>query len=105
MYGGLIQAGTGIFLLAALVLRGRFNLIQANALKLLIVFAFNIPAIIVFIVHDQVHWGYGLIMAVAQMMGAFIGARFANRVPNASVYIRYLLIVIIAAAAVKFFIR
>lgn len=105
LYGGLIQAGTGIFLLAALVLRGRFDLVQANAVKMLLVFAFNIPAIIVFIAHDQVHWGYGLIMAAAQMVGAFIGARFANRVPNANVYIRYLLIVIIAAAAIKFFIR
>jgi uncharacterized membrane protein YfcA len=105
LYGGIIQAGVGIFLLSALVLRGKYDLIKANALKSLAVLVFNIPAIIVFIAHDQVHWGYGLLMASAQMAGAVLGARFANRVPNATVYIRYLLIVILCAAAVKFFIR
>ncbi|MFK7971821.1 MAG: sulfite exporter TauE/SafE family protein [Bacteroidia bacterium] len=105
LYGGIIQAGVGIFLLSALVLRGRYNLIQANALKSLAVLVFNIPAIIVFIAHDQVHWGYGAIMAVAQMGGAVLGTRFAIRVPNAAQYIRYLLILILIAAAVKFFLR
>ena len=44
-------------------------------------------------------------MAAAQMAGAALATRFANRVPNASTYIRYLLILILIAGAVKFFIR
>src|SRR5690606_37491362 len=39
-YGGLIQAGVGIFLLAGLVLVSGYDLVKANALKLLFVLIF-----------------------------------------------------------------
>lgn len=101
-YGGFIQAGVGIFLLAALVMVSGYDLVKANGIKLLAVFIFNIPALINFLAHDQVNWYYGLIMAAAQAVGALIGARFANRYPHANVWIRWLLIIIVVASAAKF---
>ncbi|GAB4406353.1 MAG: sulfite exporter TauE/SafE family protein [Bacteroidia bacterium] len=101
MYGGFIQAGVGLFLLAALVLLGGYDLVSANAIKLLAVLWFNIPAFIVFMRSGQVHLGYGLLMAVFQSVGAWLGVRFASRIPGANRWIHRLLVVIVIVSAVK----
>lgn len=103
VYGGFIQAGVGIFLLAGLVLVGGYSLKAGNGIKLLIVLALTIPATAIFFWHDQVHVVYGVLMAVFQGIGAWLGVRFAARVPNANVWIYRLLIAIVALSAVKFF--
>lgn len=103
VYGGFIQAGVGIFLLAGLVLVSHYSLKAGNGIKLLIVLALTIPATAVFLWHDQVHLVYGVLMAVFQGIGAWLGVRFAARVPNANVWIYRLLIAIVALSAVKFF--
>jgi len=103
IYGGFIQAGVGIFLLAGLVLGVGYNLAHANAIKLVIVLAFSLTAIAVFIMNDQVNWGLGLLMAVGQSIGAWLAARFATTNPNANVWVRRLLIVIIVVSMIKLF--
>lgn len=102
VYGGFIQAGVGIFLLAGLVLISRFTLKSGNGIKLLVVFLYSIPSLGVFFWFDQVHIGYGLAMAVFQAIGAWIGVRWIVRFENADVWIHRLLIVAVAAAAIKF---
>lgn len=102
IYGGFIQAGVGIFLLAGLVLATRYSLVAANGVKLLIVLLFNIPTLIIFFYYNQVHVGWGLFMAVAQSIGAWIGVHYVARLPNANVWIHRLLIVIVSISAVKF---
>ena len=103
VYGGFIQAGVGIFLLAALVLIGNYSLRAGNGIKLLIVLAFSVPALFVFMWYGQVNWTYGLLMAVFQGIGAWLGVRFVARVPNANVWIYRLLIAIVLVSAIKFF--
>ncbi len=103
IYGGFIQAGVGIFLLIALVMVSKYSLKEANGVKLLVVLGFAIPTLIVFVLNHQVHFGYGLAMAVFQSIGAIVGVRFATRVPNANVWIHRLLIVILITAATKIF--
>lgn len=102
IYGGFIQAGVGIFLLAGLVLSAKYSLSQANGIKLLLVFLFNLPAIISFFFAGQVHIGFGLLLAVFQSIGAVIGVRFVSRIPNANIWIHRLLILIVLASALKF---
>jgi uncharacterized membrane protein YfcA len=102
IYGGFIQAGVGIFLLAAMVLSARYSLTAANGIKLLLVLVFNIPALIIFFWYNQVHIGWGLLLAVCQSIGAVLGVRFVARVPNANVWIHRLLILIVLASASKF---
>jgi uncharacterized membrane protein YfcA len=103
LYGGFIQAGVGIFLLAALVLISRYTLSSGNGMKLLIVFLFGIPSLAVFFWYGQVHLGYGLAMAVFQAFGAWLAVKWVIHFKNADVWIHRLLIVIVAAAALKFF--
>ena len=101
-YGGFIQAGVGIFLLAGLVLMAKLDLGKANGVKLLLVFVFNLPALAIFLYENQVHFVFGAMMAVFQAIGAYIGVRFVAKVPNANVWIHRLLILIVTLSALKF---
>jgi len=102
-YGGFIQAGVGIFLLAGLVLAAKYTLLQANGIKMLAVVVFSVPALFIFFSYQQVHLGYGLLMAVFQSLGALIGVRFVAKLPNANLWIHRLLILIVFVSALKMF--
>ncbi|MBC7255740.1 MAG: sulfite exporter TauE/SafE family protein, partial [Chloroflexi bacterium] len=103
VYGGFIQAGIGIFLLAAMVLGCGYNLVDANGLKLILVLGFTIVAVVVFASGNQIRWEIGLLMAAGQSVGAWAAARFAARAKKANVYIRWLLIIVIVASIWKMF--
>lgn len=100
VYGGFIQAGVGIFLLMGLVLGAGYDLVRANAVKVLIAFCFTVFALAVFLIHNQVRWGVGLILAVGNMAGAWVAARMA--VKRGAKFVRWLLIAVIIVAASKF---
>jgi len=102
VYGGFIQAGVGVFLLAGMVLISRYSLSGGNGMKLLIVFLYGIPTLGVFIWHDQVHFGYGLAMAIFQALGAWLAVKWVVHFKNADVWIHRLLILVVAAGAIKF---
>lgn len=100
-YGGFIQAGVGIFLLAGLVSNVRLPLRRANAVKLLLVLVFTIPAVLIFIHEDQIRWRIGLWMALGQSVGAWAAARFASSSPRADLWIHRVLIVVLAATSLR----
>ncbi|HEY64155.1 MAG TPA: sulfite exporter TauE/SafE family protein [Caldilineae bacterium] len=100
IYGGFIQAGVGIFLLAGLVLGAGFDLVRANAIKVLIILVFTVPALIVFLINSQVNWGIGLILAMGNMMGAWAGTQFASR-PGAAVWVHRILVTVVIVSSAK----
>lgn len=102
-YGGFIQAGVGILMLAALVLGAGYNVVEGNAIKLLIAAVFTTGALLVFVMNDQVNWAYGALMAVGQSLGAWLAAKFAVQSENAAVWVRRLLITIVFFSMLKFF--
>jgi uncharacterized membrane protein YfcA len=97
VYGGFLQAGVGIFLIAALVLSAGFNLVSANAVKNLMVLVFTAAALVVFIVNDQVDWLLGVLLGVGQSLGAWIAARMA--VKRGAPFVRWVVIVVIVLSA------
>lgn len=98
-YGGFIQAGTGIFLLLTLVLASGYDLIRANALKVLIVLAFTPFALAIFVINGQVHWWIGLLLACGNMLGAKVGTFAALR--KGAPLVRYVLLLAIVLAGSK----
>lgn len=98
VYGGFIQAGVGIFLLAGLVLGAGYDLVRANAVKVLIILCFTVFALIVFVLNDQVRWSVGLILAVGNMLGAWVASRMA--VKRGAGFVRWILIGVVAISAV-----
>ena len=102
IYGGFIQAGVGILMLSALILGEGLALAKANGMKLLIVLIYTIPSLLLFVYYGQVNWIYGLLLAIGQIFGAWVSARFATQNPKANVWIRYLLIVILILSIFRF---
>ncbi len=103
VYGGFIQAGVGVFLLAALVMHCGLPLLQANGMKLGIIAIFSVPALALFVLHDQVDWYLGSAMAVGQGLGAWLAASFAANNQHATIWMRRLLILVINISIVKLF--
>lgn len=101
-YGGFIQAGVGILLLVGLVVGAGYDAVSANGVKLLLNLIFTTVALSVFVYSDQVHWAFGGLMAIGQSAGAWAAARFAADNDDAGIWIRRLLIVIVAAATIRF---
>ncbi len=99
IYGGFIQAGVGFFLLTSLVLGSGFELVKANALKVFVILLYTPVALLIFFLHRDVHLWMGLVLAVGNMTGAWIGTRIA--VKWGAVLIRYFVMVAIVVAASK----
>jgi uncharacterized membrane protein YfcA len=100
LYGGFIQAGVGFFLLAGLVLGAGFDLVKANAIKVFIVLLYTPFALGVFIFNGQVDYKIGFILAIGNMIGAYIAANFA--VSWGAKFVRYILLGVILFASMKF---
>lgn len=101
LYGGYIQAGVGYLLLPALVLLAGYNLLKANALKVLVVFLFTPFTLIIFILNGQVNFTYGLIMSVGTIIGAYLASHLA--IKKGSNFIRWLVIIFIMVSALDMF--
>lgn len=99
VYGGFIQAGTGIFLLITLVMASGYDLVRANALKVLIVLGFTPFALAVFVINDQVHWWMGALLGTGNMLGAWVGTNAALR--KGAPLVRVFLIIAIVLAGTK----
>lgn len=98
LYGGFIQAGVGIFLLAGLVLSAGYELVRANAFKNFVVLCFTVFALVVFILNGQVDWVLGLVLAIGNMLGAWVAAHMA--VKKGAPFVRYILIAVIIISAI-----
>lgn len=78
IFGGFIQAGVG-FLIIVLMLLAGFDLVVANAVKVLIVFIFTVAALAVFIWHDQVNYLFGAALGIGSACGGWLGTHVAVR--------------------------
>jgi uncharacterized membrane protein YfcA len=77
LYGGFVQAGVGFLLLTALAGVLRYDLVRANALKMLCTLVFGGVALLVFIIQGQVLWIPGLILGASTIIGVQLSVRFA----------------------------
>lgn len=102
-YGGVIQAGIGILLIVSLVSLASHSMVKANAIKLVVVLVYSLPVLGIFIWHGQVEWVMGSWVALGQVAGSFLAARFAVKSQAANRWIRYLLITMILLAVAKLF--
>jgi len=96
-YGGFLQAGVGVFLLAALVVFAGQDLVRANASKVLLVALFTVPALAIYIYSDLVAWRPGLALAGGSSVGAWLGARMTmSWGPR---FVRWILVLVIATSS------
>jgi uncharacterized membrane protein YfcA len=98
-YGGFLQAGVGLLLIAVLVPLVGLDLVRANAVKVLLVTVYSIMAIPVFAASGQITLLPGLVLAIGNVLGAFVATRFAFR--GGARAVRWVLVaaLVLAAAA------
>ena len=102
IYGGFIQAGVGIFILLALTSINRLNLVSSNAVKALVVFIYTIGALAIFALNDQIDYVYGLVLALGNASGGWIGSRWS--VKKGDGIVKVFLVVMVIAMAIKLWI-
>lgn len=101
VYGGFIQAGIGVFLLAGLVLGAGYDLVRGNAVKVVIILLQSLVALIVFGLNGQVIWEIGILMALGTMPGAWIAAHMA--VNRGTVFVRWVLVAVVVVSSLDLF--
>jgi uncharacterized membrane protein YfcA len=80
LYDGIFGPGTGSFFMLSFVALLGFGVLKATAHTKLLNFASNIGSFAVFVVAGAIVWKVGLLMGVAQFLGARLGATVAMRV-------------------------
>ncbi|SDJ01141.1 TSUP family transporter [Aliiruegeria lutimaris] len=78
-YDGLLGPGTGSFFMLALVFLAGQGILKATAHTKALNLASNLGALVLFAFVGQIWWATGLVMAVAQIAGARLGAGLAMR--------------------------
>jgi uncharacterized membrane protein YfcA len=101
VYGGYFGAGIGILMLSALGLMGFADIHRMNALKTLLAACINGVSVVVFVAEQKVEWRYASSMAVAAIVGGYMGARVARRLDDNLV--RWVVILIGLGLAAHFF--
>ena len=99
-YGGFIQVGTGVFLLTMLVLYSGIDILRANSIKVILIFAYTIISVVIFACNGLIRWDLGLILAIGGIVGAWIATKHAAK--NGAGFVRIVLIVIVAGAALHY---
>lgn len=98
-YDGLFGPGAGSFYMLAFVALAGYGVLKATAHTKLLNFASNIGGFIVFAAVGVISWKIGLMMGVAQFLGARVGASLAMRI--GAKLIKPLLVIVCLALAVK----
>jgi uncharacterized membrane protein YfcA len=82
IYGGYFGAGIGILMLASLGFIGLSHIHEMNTLKTILGSLINLVAAIWFILAGLIHWPKAGVMILGALAGYFLGAHFAQRIPQ-----------------------
>jgi len=101
IYGGFIHVGIGYLLLIAIVMGAGYDLVKANAIKVLIVFMYVPFSLAVYIYNDQVNYLYGFVLAIGNVMGAIIASKMA--VEKGAGFVRWVIAAVVILTALQIF--
>ena len=82
VYGGYFGAGIGILMLASLGFIGLTDIHEMNALKTVLGSLINLVAAIYFIFAGLISWPKAGVMTIGAIAGYFLGAHYAQRIPQ-----------------------
>lgn len=98
-YDGALGPGTGSFFVFALVGLLGYSFLTASAMARLANWATNLAALAIFIPMGAVLWKLGLLMAVGNVVGGYLGARVA--IGKGAAFVRVFFLVVVAAFVVR----
>jgi len=91
-YDGFFGPGTGTFFVLTFLILKQRNLMQATAATKILNFSSNLASFLVFSYKGYVIWQLGFIMAIAQILGAYIGSKLA--IKNGDKFVRPIIVLI-----------
>jgi len=101
IYAGFIHMGVGYFLLAGIVLGAGYDLVKANAIKVMIILAYAPFTLAIFYFNNEINWTFGLVMALGNMVGAWIASRMA--VKKGVTFVKWVIVLVILMTAAQMF--
>jgi uncharacterized membrane protein YfcA len=101
IYAGFIHMGVGYFLLGGIVLGAGYDLVKANAIKVLIILAYAPFTLAIFYFNHEINWTFGLVMAFGNMIGAWIASRMA--VKKGVNFVKWVIVVVILITSAQLF--
>ncbi|HAB50966.1 MAG: hypothetical protein A2315_17330 [Ignavibacteria bacterium RIFOXYB2_FULL_35_12] len=98
-YGAFIQVGVGFLLMAALHYLLKLDLVRVNMHKVFIVLIFTVPALILFILTNNINWQMAISLSLGNAVGAWWSAKVSVR--KGEKFIKMILIVAVLIMALK----
>lgn len=98
-YDGVMGPGTGSFLVIGIAALAHVAFLHASAVAKIVNAATNLGALAFFVPMGVVQWRVGILLAVANTLGGYLGARTAVRL--GSRFVRGVLIVVVSALLVR----
>lgn len=98
MWGGFIQAGVGIVVIAILTSVNQLSLVKTNSSKVFVILTYTSAALLVFILEGTVNWLYGGVLAIGNSSGAWVASRWS--VEQGDHWIRLVLVIAVIGMAV-----
>ncbi len=99
IYGGFIQAGTGIFIILTLNIIGQISLVKSNAIKAIVVIFYTLAALVIYAYNDKIDYAMGFTLAIGNASGAWFASRWS--VKKGDGIVRWFLIVMVSFMAIK----
>ncbi|MDR7330715.1 TSUP family transporter [Corynebacterium guangdongense] len=97
-YDGIFGPGTGMFLIMAFTLIFSQSFLRSATMSKVVNTSTNLGALVVFAIGGHVHWQLGLVLAVANIVGAQVGARTV--LGGGSRFVRYALLSLVIVMSV-----
>lgn len=98
-YDGLFGPGTGSFFMLGFVALAGYGVLKATAHTKLLNFASNVGGFVLFAYAGAIAWKFGLVMGVAQILGAQVGSAVAMK--NGARIIKPLLVIVCTLLALR----
>jgi uncharacterized protein len=80
IYGGYFGAGIGILMISALSLLRMGDVHRVVPFKNLLAGCLRGVAVVVLVIYGEIHWGYGIPMAVGGLIGGYLGGTLTGRI-------------------------
>lgn len=98
-YGGFIQVGIGLLIIALIQRTLRIDLVRTNMHKVFAIMSINVPALVVFILTGNMNWVLGIALAAGTTAGAWWAAKISVR--KGDRFIRYFFTLALAVISIR----